>query len=58
MSECDGQMIFRLRFEEAIFGCRGLRQTREHASSKEAAAIPEKLILAMENLGFGVIRIF
>lgn len=53
MSECDGQMIFRLRFEEAIFGCRGLRQTREHA-----AAIPEKLILAMENLGFGVIRIF
>lgn len=58
MSECDGKTAFGLSFEDAILGFRGLWQTIEHTSSKEAADTPEELIAAMENLGFGIARIF
>lgn len=58
MSECDGKTAFGLSFEDAILGCRRLWQRREHTSSKEAADSPEELIVAIENLGFGIARIF
>lgn len=34
-------MAFHISFEDATFRYKRLWQTREHASSKEAAAIPE-----------------
>lgn len=51
-------MAFSFSFEEAILGCWGLGQIGEHAPAKEAASTPEQLVAAMENLWFGVARIF